>query len=222
MKNSNDPIPPILAPKELVSSMTHLAGALCAAGGAVFLTIKGIDDHVSSLQLAALIVFALSMVSLYICSGIYHMSKARGKMATALRKLDHAMIYVLIAGSYTPLCFFYLPIKKAAAFTLVIWLIAAAGILSKMFWINAPNWTSAVIYILMGWAIIFDFSSFWSVSQQGMTLVAIGGMSYTIGGIIYAFKRPDFTRYFGFHELFHVFVLLGSFFHFTAVFFYMA
>jgi hemolysin III len=208
--------------KEFVSSMTHLAGALCAAGGAVFLAVKGILDNVAPLQMAALIIFSLSMTALYSCSGIYHLSKARGFAAGALRKLDHAMIYVLIAGSYTPICLFYLPINKAIIFVLVIWGVAIFGIIAKMFWISAPNYISAIIYILMGWAVVFDFKSFWLFNAQGMLLVAIGGIAYTMGGIIYAIKRPNFGKFFGFHEFFHVFVLLGSFFHFAAVFFFMA
>ncbi len=211
-----------LEPKELVSSMSHLAGALCASGGAIFLIIKGVSDRVSTLQLAALLIFACSMAALYVASGVYHLSKARGHLATALRKLDHAMIYVLIAGSYTPICFFYLPLKKAAAFALVIWLIAAAGILVKMFCIDTPNWVSASLYILMGWAVVVDFHSFWIVDPYGMALIAAGGLAYTAGGIIYAFKRPNLASFFGFHELFHIFVLIGSFLHFTAVFFFMA
>ena len=223
MKNDNhSPAFAILAPKELVSSMSHLAGALCAVEGAVFLIIKGISDSVSALQLAALAIFACSMAALYTCSGVYHLSKARGILATALRKLDHAMIYVLIAGTYTPVCFFYLPVKKAAAFAIVIWLIAAAGIAAKMIRIDTPNWVSAAIYIMMGWAVVFDFRSFWNVDPGGMALIAAGGLAYTAGGLIYAFKRPDLSAFFGFHELFHVFVLLGSFLHVMAVFFFMA
>jgi hemolysin III len=142
-------------------------------------------------------------------------------MATSLRKLDHAMIYVLIAGSYTPICFLNLPLKEAVVFTAVIWGIALVGIVAKIFWIKAPNWVSAVIYILMGWALVIDINEFWAANHQGMIFIALGGITYTIGGIIYAIKKPCFTKYFGFHELFHIFVLLGSFFHFYGIYNYM-
>lgn len=222
MKSMRQAAATALVPNELVSSVSHLAGALCAAEGAVILAARGIADSVGSARLFSLLVFALSMTALYTSSGIYHLSKARGRSAAGLRKLDHAMIYVLIAGSYTPVCLFYLPAGRAAVFVTILWIAAAIGIIVKMFAINAPNWISATIYILMGWAVVFDFSLFWNADPQGMSLIAAGGCAYTIGGVIYALKRPNFSSVFGFHELFHMFILVGSFLHYIAVLFFMA
>jgi hemolysin III len=208
-------------PKELVSSTSHYFGAFLSSIALVLLVVKATSLGIGSLYLISIIIFGASLIALYSCSGTYHLSKAMGHMATSLRKLDHAMIYVLIAGSYTPICFLNLPLKEAVIFTAVIWGIALIGIIAKIFWITAPNWVSAMIYILMGWAMIVDIKEFWAANHAGMIFIAIGGITYTVGGIIYAIKRPCFTKYFGFHEFFHIFVLLGSFFHFYGIYNYM-
>ncbi|MEI8216764.1 MAG: hemolysin III family protein [Eubacteriales bacterium] len=208
-------------PKELVSSTSHFFGAFLSAIALILFIQKAESIGMGNIYMVSVIIFGISLIALYSCSGTYHLSKAMGHMATSLRKLDHAMIYVLIAGSYMPICFLNLPLKEAVKITAIIWTIAIIGIIAKLFWITAPNWVSASIYILMGWAMVVDFGEFWAANQQGMIFIALGGITYTVGGIIYAVKKPCFSKYFGFHEFFHIFVLLGSFFHFYGIYFYM-
>ena len=208
-------------PKELVSSTSHFFGAFLSVIALTLLLVSGISIGLNGIYLISLLIFGASLIGLYSCSGIYHLSKAKGRISASLRKLDHSMIYVLIAGTYTPICFFNLPLNKAILFTSIIWVIAIIGIIVKILWKTAPYWSSAVFYIAMGWAVIFDIQEFWGANPRGMLFIALGGIAYTVGGIIYAIKKPNFTKYFGFHEFFHVFCLVGSFLHFYGVYVYM-
>ena len=136
-----------------------------------------------------------------------------------LRKLDHSMIYVLIAGSYTPLLYQILQNPQKTILLTAIWVIAAVGIIMKLCWMNAPRWLSTVLYILMGWFIAIDFSALKSLSGETLFFLISGGVLYTIGGIIYGIKKPNIGKMFGFHEIFHIFVVLGSICHYFMVIF---
>lgn len=207
-----------------VSFLTHFIGAV---GSLVLLLVMLIIAFISQSELESVlgaIVFALSSIALYSASSCYHFYNGdfnSSKTKRFLRKFDHAMIYVLIAGTYTPICLKYLKYPHNYYFLLVIWLIALMGITVKLFWINAPRFISTAFYLLMGWALIFDFSAFKSVPLGCFVLLAIGGISYTIGAVIYALKKPNWFKSFGFHELFHIFVMIGSLFHFIAVIVYV-
>lgn len=168
------------------------------------------------------ILFCLSLIALYCASSIYHFSNANAQVLLVLRKLDHAMIYVLIAGSYTPLLLTLLPRPNNIIFTTVMWVIALAGITMKLCWITAPRWLGTTLYILMGWAIVVDLPALGAMPAVGVGLLVAGGLAYTIGGVIYMIKHPNFSPSFGFHELFHIFVILGSVCHYFMVLFYIA
>lgn len=182
-----------------------------------------IGRHLEALTIVGIVIFGLSSTGLYSASCIYHFynQKNDNKVKLILRKLDHAMIYVLIAGTYTPICLTYLDYPHSLYFVGVIWLIAVIGIVIKLFWMQAPRFISTILYLLMGWALIFDLPAFVHVPVGCLVLVAIGGISYTVGAIIYIIKKPNWFKSFGFHELFHIFVMIGSMFHFIAIFAYI-
>ena len=209
--------------RDPISSMTHLIGAIFFAVATVLLICKTIIWSDWSVKvLVGVILFGCSLVALYSASSIYHFFNGSQKTLLILRKLDHAMIYVLIAGTYTPILLKYMSGLEGWIFTIAMWACAAIGIIIKLCWFSAPRWLQTVLYLAMGWAILFDISIFKSMSGVAFLLLAAGGISYTIGGVIYMLKKPNISAQFGFHELFHIFVLLGSLFHFLMIFFYVA
>ena len=172
------------------------------------------------LRLLAALIFCCSTLALYTTSCVYHFSHGTPAHLNHLRKLDHSMIYLLIAGSYTPMLMSFYPQREALIFSLILWGIAAVGIVIKVFWF-LPRWVSTAIYLLMGWSILFDLGPLAQAPTGAIALLAAGGISYTIGGVIYGLKKPDLFRSFGFHELFHCFVLLGSVLHYLVVAIYI-
>ena len=185
--------------------------------------VVAIIDGSNQQTIIGITVFGLSSISLYSASCIYHYYNASedNKIKLILRKLDHSMIYVLIAGTYTPICLSYLEFPHSLYFLIAIWLIAIIGIIIKLFWMRAPRFVSTIFYLLMGWALIFDLPAFSDVPLGCFGLIAAGGISYSIGAVIYILKKPNWFKNFGFHELFHIFVMVGSAFHFLAVIIYI-
>ena len=209
--------------REPVSSFTHFIGAIFFAAATVLLVLKTLLDAQWSIPiLVGIILFGCSLVALYSASSIYHFFSGSQKTLLMLRKLDHAMIYVLIAGSYTPVLLKYLAGLEGWIFTIAMWLCATIGIIIKLCWFSAPRWLQTLLYLIMGWAILFDLSIFQEMTGMAFFLLAAGGVSYTVGGLIYMMKKPNLSAGFGFHEVFHIFVLLGSLFHFLMIFFYVA
>ena len=209
--------------REPMSSFTHLIGALFFALATVLLIVKTVlTPHWSVKALVSVILFGISLIALYTASTVYHFANGSDKKIRILRKLDHAMIYVLIAGTYTPVLLQYMDGLHGWVFTAVMWFCAVLGIVIKLCWFGAPRWLQTVLYIAMGWAVLFDLSVLQAMSGTAVTLLAAGGISYTLGAVIYLLKKPNITPAFGFHELFHVFVLLGSLCHFIMIFCYVA
>lgn len=207
-----------------ISCGTHAIGAGAAFTGGVFFLIRAVWAGAQVLALAAAMCFCLSMLALYSASAIYHFYPgdiASGGVKRRLRKMDHSMIYVLIAGSYTPFSLVLLPQPKGAQFCLTLWGVAAAGALVKMLWINAPRVLSTAFYLVMGWAVLFVWRDFTAIGQPCLTLVALGGICYSAGAVLYAVKKPNISAEWTFHEIFHLLILAGSFFHYLAVFFYV-
>lgn len=206
-----------------VSSETHFIGALLSLITLIIMVLVAVIEGLDRLTIIGITIFGLSSLALYSASCTYHYYNASEdhKVKLMLRKLDHSMIYVLIAGTYTPICLSYLEYPHSLYFLIVIWTIAVIGITIKMFWIKAPRFISTVFYLLMGWALIFDFPAFINVPWGCLALIAAGGISYTIGAVIYILKKPNWFKAFGFHELFHIFVMIGSAFHFMAIIIYI-
>ena len=138
-----------------------------------------------------------------------------------LKKPHHSMIYVLIAGSYTPIILKFMSAPRSYVFLGVIWLIALTGIAIKLLWIDAPRLIGTALYLALGWAIAFDFGVVLSMPAPAIALLAAGGLSYTVGGVIYIAKKPNLGKMIGFHELFHLFVIVGSVCHYLMVFLYV-
>lgn len=209
--------------REPMNSFTHLIGAVFFAIATIFLTAKTLLAPYWSMKvLVGVIIFGISLIALYVASSVYHFSNGSPHKLLILRKLDHAMIYVLIAGTYTPILLQYMTGLKGCFFVAAIWACAILGIIIKLCWFSAPRWLQTILYIAMGWAILFDISVLQAMNGMAVVLLALGGISYTAGAVIYMLKKPNMFHSFGFHELFHIFVLLGSLCHFLMIFFYVA
>jgi hemolysin III len=193
-----------------------------AAIAAAPLIIKA-DGGVTTVAVA---IFAVSMILLYAASTIYHSVNVTGKVLQYFRKVDHMMIFVLIAGSYTPVCLVTLGNGIGYRLLVLVWAVAIVGMLVKAFWITCPKWFSSVIYIAMGWLCLLAGNNLWnSLSAAAWGWLLAGGIIYTIGGVIYALKLPVFNslhKNFGSHEIFHLFVMAGSLCHFVFMYFYVA
>ncbi|GKX67009.1 PAQR family membrane homeostasis protein TrhA [Inconstantimicrobium mannanitabidum] len=208
--------------REPINGFTHLFGAVVSLMGMILMIGKTIIEKGNNLSVSAVIIFGLSLVFLYTASSVYHLVNSTDKVIRFLRKLDHSMIFVLIAGTYTPLCLIALDGTWRWCLFSLIWGIALLGVLFKMFWFNAPRWISTATYIFMGWLVVIAFAPLSkSISIAGFVWMALGGIFYTIGGVMYALKLPNISVKFGFHELFHCFILLGSLSHFILVFNYV-
>lgn len=209
--------------REPINGLTHLSGAILSFIALLAMVIKASITTDSALAITAVIVFGVSLILLYSASATYHMVIAKDKVIAFLRKLDHSMIFILIAGTYTPFCLISLNGVTGWTLFAIVTFVALSGVLFKLVWFNCPRWLSTSIYIVMGWLIIFVASPLSEVlSQAGLFLLVLGGILYTVGGIIYGAK-PNFLRskYMGFHEIFHVFILLGSTAHFLCVYMYV-
>ena len=193
--------------KDPGSAITHFIGMLMAIFAAIPLLIKAAHEP-DRIYIISIAVYALSLILLYAASTTYHTFDRSKKVNTILKKIDHMMISVLIAGSYTPICLLVLK--------------GRTGILMKAFWINCPKWVSSVLYIGMGWTCVLAFTQILnSMSPAAFGWLLAGGLIYTIGGVIYALKLPLFNRkhqYFGSHEIFHLFVMGGSACHFIVMY----
>ncbi|MGC5628653.1 PAQR family membrane homeostasis protein TrhA [Georgenia sp. Z1344] len=156
-------------------------------------------------------VFALTAVQLFATSAIYHRGTWRPRLATLLRRLDHTNIFLLIAGTYTPLAAILLPPRTATILLSVVWSGALLGTLSRMFWLSAPRWVYTPVYVALGWVAVWFMPDFWHTGGPAVVwLLAAGGLAYTLGAVAYALKRPNpAPRVFGFHEIFHVGTVLG-------------
>jgi len=211
--------------REPGSAITHFIGMMMAVFAAIPLLVKSSaapDSHC----MAAMTVFMISMVLLYGASATYHSLNMSELVIRVFRKIDHMMIFVLIAGSYTPVCLIVLGGRPGYTLLAVVWTIAIVGMLIKAFWITCPKWFSSIIYISMGLVCLGVFGQLWNTLPHSAFLwLLAGGIIYTAGGIIYALKLPLFNnrhRYFGSHEIFHLFVMGGSFCHFVFMYLYVA
>ena len=213
-----------LSIKDPGSALTHFIGMILAGLAATPLLVLAAKDG-GRYAVPALAIFAASMILLYGASTTYHTFNISEKVNKVLRKIDHMMIFILIAGSYTPIC--VIPLRDTVGIPLLIlvWAVAIAGMLIKAFWITCPKWFSSTIYIAMGWLCIFAIRSIYHfMSPQAFTWLFAGGVIYTIGGVIYALKLPVFNKLhpgFGGHEIFHLFVMGGSLCHFIMVYGYL-
>ena len=207
--------------REPVNGLTHLGGALAAAAGLIMLVYLAWGD---AAKIAALSLYGFTLILMFAASAAYHMVQAGPKVLLFLRKLDHSAIYLLIAGTYTPICLYYFTGFWRTGMLAIIWTLALIGITVKLFVINAPRWVNAGIYLLMGWLCLVAVREIISAMPAGaLVWLVLGGLFFTVGAVIYVLKRPDpLPGVFGFHGLWHVFVILGAFSHFALMAIYVA
>lgn len=209
--------------KDPASAITHFIGFVAALVCSIPLLIKASSEP--GVSVWAFAIYALSTIMLYAASTTYHSFDLTKTANTIFKKIDHMMIFVLIAGTYTPFCIQVIGGKEGYILTAVVWSIAAAGMIIKMFFVFCPKWVSSVLYIGMGWICVFFFKTLVErLSAPAFGWLLAGGIVYTLGGIIYALKLPIFNsihKNFGSHEIFHLFVMGGSLCHFIALYCYV-
>ena len=210
--------------KDPGSAITHFIAMVLAILAATPLLLKSYYEA-GGLATPALAVFIASMILLYAASTIYHTLDISPKVNKLLRKVDHMMIFILIAGTYTPVCMVVLGDRTGWGLLALVWSIALLGILIKACWITCPKWFSSILYIAMGWVCLAVFGTLWNtLSLSAFLWLLAGGIMYTVGGVIYGLKVPLFDKrhlYFGSHEIFHIFVMLGSACHFIVMYVYV-
>ena len=203
------------------SAITHGVGAALAVVGTVLLSVRAALRQLGPWA-SAFSIYGASMILLYTASTLYHCLNTPVRGRLALRKLDHCSIYLLIAGTYTPLCL--MPLRTAGAWGWalfgVIWGLAIAGMVVTMFWVNSPRWVTSGVYLFMGWLSVTALYPLWTtLGSRGLFWLLLGGILYTIGGVFYALKWPGQDNpHFGCHEIFHVFIVLGSVAHFMLMY----
>lgn len=209
--------------REPINGFTHLVGAILSFVGLLALVIKTTLTNPSWVNIAAVIVFGVSLILLYSASATYHLAIASDKVIAFLRKIDHSMIFILIAGSYTPFCLIGLKGVKGWILFAIIMTIAVCGVVFKMVWFNCPRWISTAIYIGMGWIAIFVLKPlYYAIPLGGVILLIAGGIFYTIGAVIYGIKPKTLQfKHMGFHEIFHIFIILGSLCHYFSVYYFI-
>lgn len=200
----------------LWSALTHGAGAALAVLGTLVLLLKSGTAR----QLLSFGVYGLSMIVLYTASTLYHCLRTRVCWRRRLRKLDHCSICLLIAGSYTPICLLVLWECCGPVLLAGVWTFAAVGILLSLVWITAPRWLTVGVYLAMGWLCVFAIKPLISsMPPAALFWLVAGGVFYSAGGVLYALKWPGRSNpRFGCHEVFHVFILLGSVCHYITMF----
>lgn len=202
--------------REPVNSLTHWAGAILALAGLIALLIVGWGTPA---KVISLVIYGLSLILLFSASATYHMVRVKDKVLEIFRKIDHAAIYLLIAGTYTPFCINAFTGFWKWGMLSIIWSMAVIGIVLKIFFIRAPRWLNAGIYVAMGWAsVIAGGQMLATLPTWVFVWLIIGGAVYTLGAVVYATKIFNFVPgVFGFHEIWHIFVLIAAAAHFIAI-----
>ena len=207
--------------REPVNGYTHLVAALAGVIGIILLLILSKDDAPKQISLA---VYGTSLVLLFTASAAYHLVIAKPAAIENLRKFDHSAIYLLIAGTYTPICFNMFGGFWKWGMLAIIWSLALVGISIKLFIIRSPRWLNTAIYLAMGWLVVVAVGELVRALPVGaIVLLALGGVVYSIGAVVYATKSLNFIPgVFGFHEVWHIFVILGALFHFLTIAIFIA
>jgi hemolysin III len=213
--------------REPVNGMTHIVGAVLSVVGLIVLLMIAVENG-STRKIVAFSIFGASLVSMYCASAFYHSLRVSARAVAHLRRIDHMMIYILIAGSYTPICLVLLRGRLGMWLLIAVWSFAVLGVIQTVAWMHAPQWLSTALYIGMGWLAVFIIRPLLAVAPPGFFLwLLAGGVIYTLGAVVHATKWPRATtgarpRLFGSHEIWHLCVMGGSFAHYWAMLFYVA
>lgn len=224
-RSASTPYPMRFSPREPVNSLTHLVGALLAGVGLLVLLAIAADNG-STRQMIAFSIFGGSLVATYCASAFYHTFNLSERGVTQLRRIDQMMIYVLIAGTYTPICLILLRTGLGLGLMIAVWSLAALGVLVTIAWKRAPSWVSNTLYLGMGWIAVLVIRPLLHAVPIGfLLLLFIGGVIYTIGAVMLALHWPrvkagTLPRLFGSHEIWHLCVIAGSCAHYWAILYY--
>lgn len=207
--------------REPVSGLTHFFAAIAALIGLGTLLIVARTDIGKQISL---VIYGFSLTLMFSASAAYHLPKAKPQVILWLRRLDHTAIYILIAGTYTPICLNMFTGFWKWGTLVIIWSFALIGIVVKIFMINAPRWVSAGIYLAMGWLALAAVREIVTVLPVGAIVwLVLGGVVFSLGAVVYMTKIMNFKPgIFGFHESWHIFVILGCLCHFILILFYIA
>jgi hemolysin III len=202
--------------REPVNSLTHLIAAGAAAIGVALLIYLAQDDM---RRVVSLTVYGMTLILMFTASGVYHTLRLGPRGMLFLRKLDHSAIYLLIAGTYTPICLHYFTGFWQWGMVAIVWALALIGITVKLFVIDAPRWISTGAYLLMGWLSLIGVKEIVTrLPAAALIWLALGGLFFSVGAIIYALKKPNpWPHVFGFHEIWHIFVILGAASHYIVM-----
>jgi hemolysin III len=202
--------------REPISALTHLLAGVFSFFGLITLVYFGWGDNQ---KIITFIIYGISLILMFTASGTYHMVIARDSIILNLRKLDHSAIYLLIAGTYTPICVYFFNGFWQYGMLILIWSLAIIGIVVKLFVINAPRWINAGVYLIMGWLAIMGIQEILrTMPTAAIIWLVLGGLFYSVGAIIYITKFLDFfPGKFGFHEVWHIFVILGALSHYVVI-----
>ncbi len=202
--------------RDPVSGLTHLGAAILALIGLVILMVMSWNE---TPKLVSSLIYGISLILLFGASATYHLTVAKPKVIAILRKIDHAAIYLLIAGTYTPFCINAFSGFWKWGLLIIIWSLALIGIGIKIFLINVPRWINAGVYLIMGWLVMAAIQEMLkTLSATTLTWLVIGGVTYTLGAIVYITQKMDFKPgVFGFHEVWHIFVMLAAAAHYISV-----
>jgi hemolysin III len=210
--------------KDPISGISHLIGALLSLFGTIVLLYFAYQQQ-DVIKIVSFFIFGFSMLFLYTSSAIYHLFGHSPEEVDVFRKIDHAMIYILIAGTYTPFCLIALKGVWGMSTLITIWVLATAGtstVFFKSFWTKVPRWFATSLYLFMSWlVVIVIYPLYKATNMETILWLLIGGFFYTVGAVIYAKKKPNISKDFGFHEIFHVLVLLGTMSHFWGIYKYL-
>lgn len=203
------------------SGLSHLVGALFAIVALCILAAKAaVQNNIT--YMVSFMIFGATMLLMFASSTVYHLVQASDETIKWLKRIDHMSIFLLIAGTYTPICLVAIGGTAGWIMFSVVWGIAFVGVFLKLVWISAPRWLSTVIYILMGWLVVAFYPVLDRIPADALRWMAYGGLSYTFGAVIYATKWPNpYPKWFGFHEIWHLFVIGGAFCHFWAIAFHL-
>jgi hemolysin III len=202
--------------RDPVSGLTHLGAAVAALIGLVALLLLSWGNPAKGISL---VIYGISLVLMFLASATYHLVNTSPRAIFRLRKFDHSAIYLLIAGTYTPICLYFFSGFWKWGLLLIIWAMAVAGVVVKLFVIKAPRWVTAGIYLVMGWLSILAAKDILRLMPAtAIAWLALGGVLFTLGAVIYIAKRPNpWPGIFGFHEIWHIFVILGCLAHFILI-----